>query len=572
MSNPLTHIFLIDDDQIFRLGLSAALESFPDLQIVAEVDTATKTLERLADLQRNGVVDLIIFELLLGRTHSNAFSGLSLCQQIKKNYPDLPILLLTSCSETTQLAAAKKLGVEGYCLKGCEIGLIVEAMRRLRAGESYWQTLSAPPLSISPPSWHYKLRQSGLQQIENTLALVTSQLQNPNLSKLDWLFWNGRRRELLAARWLVNQLLPTDAIVIEQEGGRERGRWGDGERGGEVPRLGAGVGSNSQLSVSSQVLIPQDGVLAKLQSGLPNLTDIPLEIDILQVEKRRDLLYIVLQKFEEIVETLRFSQVTIEQLPRTRSRLLHDLWQVSLTDFFGKYSLLPVDNRELAFVDSLLQDTSIVQSAILDKIPLVVELLGNRLFDAPLMIDNVPYSAGTPEVLARSELLRENLIIQVANAVTQPLLNQFADIEAIKQSFYDQHLISSREIARFRNNLSWKYRRVELIDEPIAIFESRYDLFVLSEIGIKKTSIYAPRRQELEQLRGIQFGVTIAYEFRDAIAPRLRGTVAWVGQGVVYILTQVLGRGIGLIVRGVIQGVGSALQDTRLGKDGERGK
>ncbi|HBY78698.1 MAG TPA: hypothetical protein DEG47_17225, partial [Cyanobacteria bacterium UBA11148] len=55
-------------------------------------------------------------------------------------------------------------------------------------------------------------------------------------------------------------------------------------------------------------------------------------------------------------------------------------------------------------------------------------------------------------------------------------LNQFADIEAIKQSFYDQHLISSREIARFRNNLSWKYRRVELIDEPIAIFESRYDL------------------------------------------------------------------------------------------------
>ncbi|HBY78699.1 MAG TPA: hypothetical protein DEG47_17230, partial [Cyanobacteria bacterium UBA11148] len=48
------------------------------------------------------------------------------------------------------------------------------------------------------------------------------------------------------------------------------------------------------------------------------------------------------------------------------------------------------------------------------------------------------------------------------------------------------------------------------------------DLFVLSEIGIKKTSIYAPRRQELEQLRGIQLVVTIAYEFRDAIAPRLR--------------------------------------------------
>jgi Protein of unknown function (DUF3685) len=160
----------------------------------------------------------------------------------------------------------------------------------------------------------------------------------------------------------------------------------------------------------------------------------------------------------------------------------------------------------------------------------------------------------------------------VANAVIQPLLNRFADRELIKQTFYDRSLISSREIARFRNNLSWKYRRGELVDEPIAIFESRYDLFVLSDMGIKKICIYSPRRQELEQLRGIGLAVTIASELRDAIAPRLRGIIGWVGKGLVYVLTQVLGRGIGLIVRGIIQGVGSALQETRFGKGTERGK
>jgi hypothetical protein len=226
----------------------------------------------------------------------------------------------------------------------------------------------------------------------------------------------------------------------------------------------------------------------------------------------------------------------------------------------------------LAVVNVLLGYADIVQRSILDKIPLVVEFLSQQLFETPLTIDNVLYPARTPEALARSEMLLQNLIIQVANAVIQPLLNEFADVETIKQNFYVRHLISSREIARFRNNLSWRYRLWQWLEEPKAIFESRYNLFVLSDTGIKSTFIYAPRRQELEQLQGIQLLVTLAFEARDAIAPRLRSTVAWAGKGVVYILTQVLGRSIGLVVRGVMQGIGSTVQETRFGKNSERGK
>lgn len=279
-----------------------------------------------------------------------------------------------------------------------------------------------------------------------------------------------------------------------------------------------------------------------------------------------------MRKFEEMLDELRFSQVTLEQLPQKRSRLLQDLWQVSLTDFFGKYYTLPVGSDEFEVVNVLLADGELVRDAILDQIPSVVELLSHQLFKTPLMIDNVSYPAQTPEAMLCAEMLLQNLIIQVANAVIQPLLNEFADIETIKQSFYDRRLISSREIARFRNNLSWRYRVARLLVEPRAIFESRYNLFVLSDTGIQQASIYAPRRQDLEQLRGIPLVVTLAYETRDAIAPRLRSAISWVGRGVVYVLTQVVGRSIGLVVRGVIQGVGSTWQDTRFGKNGERGK
>jgi DNA-binding NarL/FixJ family response regulator len=602
-----THILLIDDDPIFRLGLRAALEAFPDFQVVAEADTGTEALELLGRLVGENAVDLAVLELALGRSHPNEqkvessniqpstpfLSGLQLCQQLKAEYPNLPVLLLSAENEPLLLMSAKESGVEGYCAKGSAIAKIVQAMRQLMSGQSYWQTLPQEPLarasSVRPPRWHHQLRQSGLQQIEDALALVTQQLQNPKLSNLDWLFWSGRRRELLAARWVVNQLLPTDVIVVEPEQARE----GEGEQRRNLtsrPLSSKAPIPNPQSSISGQMpsalspaptsqlsrMPPQTPVfevtLGKLQSGLSNLTGVVLEIDILATEKRWDLLSIVLHKFEDILDELRFSQVTLEQLPQKRSLVLQDLWQVSLMDFFGKYYTLPVDNNEFEVVNVLQQNVVFVQVSILDKIPLVVELLAHQLFETPLIIDNVSYPARTPEAMAQAEILLQNLIIQVANAVIQPLLNEFADIETIKQSFYDRRLISSREIARFRNNLSWRYRLSQLLLEPQAIFDSRYDLFVLSDTGIKQTSIYSPRRQELEQLRGIRLAVTLAYETRDAIAPRLRAAIRWAGSGVVYILTQVLGKSIGLIVRGVIQGIGSTLQETRFGKNGERGK
>ncbi|MFP4124272.1 DUF3685 domain-containing protein [Coleofasciculus sp.] len=582
MTNQSTQILLIDDDPIFRLGLVTALEAFADLDIVAEVDTATAALESLTTLFPQEQVNLIILDLALGRSLGSPLTGLSLCQQLKTDYPNLPILLLTAPSETNQLTAAKGLGVEGYCAKGCAITLIVEAIRQVKAGESYWQMLPTPANSLPPPRWHTQLRQSGLQQIEAALKQVTAQLQQGNLSRLDWLFWTGRRRELLTARWLVNQLLPTDSGLVPSNNSNSLAepqlRLNPSSPRPPVPQNRLRQSPTSALSKTSsealqfQPSTPQAVTLTKLDSSLANLTNTPLEIDILQVERRRELLRTVLYKFEEMLDALRFSQVTMEQLTQKRSRLLHDLWQVSLTNFFGKYSTLVIGNQNIEMVEILRQDRDVVQRAILDKIPLVIELLGNRLFETPLMIDNVSYPAHTPEAMARAELLLQNLIIQVANGVIQPLLNEFSDIEIVKHDFYDKRLISSREITRFRNNLSWKYRRNQYIDEPQAIFESRYDLFVLSEIGIKKVAIYSPRRQELEQLQGTQLAVTIAYELRDAIAPRLRGTVGWVGKGVVYVLTQVLGRGIGLILRGVIQGVGSAWQDTWFGKNGERGK
>ena len=276
MSDPLTHILLIDNDPIFRLGLRTALEEFPNLQVVAEADTSATALDILGRRQNQEAVDLVILELQLAE--------LSLCQRLKTEYPNLPILLLTAQSDPTQLAVAQEAGVDGYCSKGSAIDTIVRAISQLTDGESFWETLPAlsqsMPSSVASPHWHHHLRTQGLQQIEAALVRVKQQLQSPHLANLDRLFWNGRRRELLAARWLVNQLLPAQVIVVE------RGQEGQGRPGGN-----GGQGGISQLPISQQqgILVPSpassseltpvlessqvlDATLTKLQSGLTNLT------------------------------------------------------------------------------------------------------------------------------------------------------------------------------------------------------------------------------------------------------------------------------------------------------------
>lgn len=575
MSDRITHILLIDDDPVFRLGLRTALQAFQDLLVVAEADTGTEALSRLAALEGTNSVDVAILEVGLGRPNSNqevTLSGLPLCQGLRREYPNLAILLLTRESKPTVLAAAQALGVNGYCPKGVAIATIVEAIGQIVEGQSYWQTLSSlPTVSYKAAGfapWYQQWRNSGFQQFETALAHVNSQLQNPRLSNWDWLFWTGRRRELLVARWLADQLLPASVILVEPS--RESSLV-------PMPKpessLTVAPKAQSQLSPKAPLVERRvERTMVKLQSGLSNLSGVPLELDILQVEKRAELLGLVFQTFEALIEDLRLSQVTPEQLPHKQQLILKDLWEASVTDFFGKYYTLYTENTQLEVVTILVGNYPIVKKEILDKIPLVIDLLYHRLFDSSLIIDNVSYPAHTPEAIQRSELILDNLIIQIANGVIQPLLNQLADVESIKVNFYHQNLMSSREIARFRNNLSWRYRQDKLFGEPQAIFESRYDLFILTDTGIKQTSIYAPRRRELERLRGFQLAVTLAYELRDALSPRVQAAVTWIGNGVVYVLTQIFGRSIGLVVRGVIQGIGSSVQEARFGKNPGRGK
>jgi DNA-binding NarL/FixJ family response regulator len=541
-------ILAIESDPVTLSGLITCLNRFPDVRVSADAETTAIAWKLLTDpIGETPTIDLVLLGLPLDDRTSLAF-----CQQVKTRYPHLPILLLTS-PQNRDLTTAFELGIEGCCLRGSSILDLISGIRKIAAGENSWAPEILQQVTIGTENktgnLRDRLRLASLDRIETTLTKLNNNLNLERLSGLDRLILTGRKRELKTARWLVKRLFPPPIIDSSQL---------------NLDNSNILISLPPQTEFISSKILSQtlfERIASKLQSRLENFTSNPLEIDILRQEKKRELFYLILRQFEGLLDELRFSQVTIEQLSGKQSTILQDLWASVTTDFFGRYHTLSIEDRHTEIIPTLLQSGSIVQTEILAKIPQSIELLNYLLFQTPLTIDNTICQFGSNAAEDRACALLENFTIQMANAIMQPLLNNFGNVESIKAGFYDRRLLSSRDIERFRNDLSWRYRIDRYISEPQAIFESKYRLFIFTDYGIKQIAIYAPRPDELSQLAGIPLVVTLTLETRDALAPRLRSATTFIGSGIVYLLTEIIGRGIGLIGRGVIKGIGNIWQE-----------
>jgi len=90
----------------------------------------------------------------------------------------------------------------------------------------------------------------------------------------------------------------------------------------------------------------------------------------------------------------------------------------------------------------------------------------------------------------------------------------------------------------------------------VQLYESQRQLYRLEGGTIVTVQLTEPRDAELRQLGWLQQLVTLALEARDALAPQVHGALRRLGDLVVVVLTQVIGRAIGLIGRGIAQGMG----------------
>jgi two-component system, NarL family, response regulator len=128
-------ILLVEDDELFRLGLSTRLLREQDFKIVAEAEDGETAIEFV---KTNIRIDITILDIGLP-----GIDGLETCQQMRLYRPDLRILILTSNHQPQSIDHLIAANVNGYCVKGLDPNSIVLAIRSIMAGASWWDNAAS---------------------------------------------------------------------------------------------------------------------------------------------------------------------------------------------------------------------------------------------------------------------------------------------------------------------------------------------------------------------------------------------------------------------------------------------
>lgn len=126
-------ILLIDDHTLFRAGLSDLLTR-RKINVVADVGCGSEGLEQA----KSNDLDIVLLDMRMPE-----MDGISVLKKLKEAHPDLPVAMLTTSSDESDLVGALRNGAQGYLLKDMEPDDLVVALRDIIAGK----TVVAPDLA-----------------------------------------------------------------------------------------------------------------------------------------------------------------------------------------------------------------------------------------------------------------------------------------------------------------------------------------------------------------------------------------------------------------------------------------
>jgi two-component system invasion response regulator UvrY len=143
----MLRILIADDHPIVRRGLKQILYDDPDIAIVEEAQSSDEVLE----LARTQTWDAVILDITMpGR------GGLDTLEELKRQYPGLPVLMLSMHPEDQYAARAFKAGAAGYMTKESALDELTKAIKKITKGGRYVSEAFAEKLvatmGAEPPS------------------------------------------------------------------------------------------------------------------------------------------------------------------------------------------------------------------------------------------------------------------------------------------------------------------------------------------------------------------------------------------------------------------------------------
>lgn len=118
---------MIDDHEVVRQGVIAMLEAAGDMVVSGEAGGVAEAVE---------LVDAVRPDVVVMDVHLADGSGIEATRDIRARHPEARVIVLTSFADDEALFASILAGASGYVLKQIKGSGLVEAVRRVAAGQS----------------------------------------------------------------------------------------------------------------------------------------------------------------------------------------------------------------------------------------------------------------------------------------------------------------------------------------------------------------------------------------------------------------------------------------------------
>ena len=126
-SDTPTKVLIVDDHEIVRKGLVMLISRQEDLVVAGEAGAAAEAVQKARELSP----DVVVLDIRMPDG-----SGVEACRDILAENPDVKVLMLTSYSDEEAVMGSIMAGASGYLLKEIRSEEIVDAIKRVGAGQS----------------------------------------------------------------------------------------------------------------------------------------------------------------------------------------------------------------------------------------------------------------------------------------------------------------------------------------------------------------------------------------------------------------------------------------------------
>lgn len=544
----MTNLANVTSTQILLLAPDLLGESLA-LQLTSS-DQDLEVMLRSEQLTRHPV--LVIWSVESLESPSNVQVEL---QRLQEHWQPAPLLLLLPAQLRLNANELLNLDCPGL-LQNPDLETLREAIKTLIGGGrvvKLQEAQKSQSSNIQTMGFGQWLLVSGLQQINNDLQRVEALLNPPPEQDLILLIFEGRRRELLAAQKLLLWL------------------WGPLQMGLDAA-VPLSTTTTSRISTTKQngtsITLRERNAVAvwaaiferlgeAVDGGLTNATGSLLAIEGLNPDRRRDLLLALLNQLNQVMQRLRQVNSSDNPLPDSWLALQPELRKQAIRTMAGSYVRLPLKGELKAVADQLLVNADLKQ--IDEELPDPQRMLAPLLLDQPVLVEGQLLPADDPRALLQIEIMVSNWLVRTAELISAEVLGACGEWPELRRYLLNPRLISTRELERLRNQLNSQARWQIWVQRPIQLYESQRLLYRVQQGNIEPLLLTEPRDDELRQLGWLQQQVALLLEARDALAPQVQALLKRIGDLMVVVLTQVLGRAIGLVGRGIVQGMGRSL-------------